>query len=175
MFWSSMRSSSESSLFISLSMLLILKTIKIFKKYYQSIVVMWQRMFSMPVIRTVWRCESSSRLHTVRIRLRLHWSQKRHNTTVWTDSRHGSRNRVATFNPTCVSRPLATQGLLVLSLLIVSDVNGTWCTCRVMTGINFYWQIVIFAWSMWTDEDGGSISFGNQELMENILNCARYW
>jgi hypothetical protein len=25
-------------------MLLILKTIKIFKKYYQSIVVMWQRM-----------------------------------------------------------------------------------------------------------------------------------
>jgi hypothetical protein len=35
--------------------LLILKTIKIFKKYYQSIVVMWQRMFSMPVMRTVWR------------------------------------------------------------------------------------------------------------------------
>jgi hypothetical protein len=56
MFRSSMRSSSESSLFISLSMLLILKTIKIFKKYYKSIVVMWQRMFSMPVMRTVWRC-----------------------------------------------------------------------------------------------------------------------
>jgi hypothetical protein len=36
-------------------MLLILKTIKIFKKYYQSIVVMWQRMFSMSVMRTVWR------------------------------------------------------------------------------------------------------------------------
>jgi len=52
-----MRSSSGSSLFISLSMLLILKTIKIFKKYYQSTVVMWQHMFSMPVIRTVWRCE----------------------------------------------------------------------------------------------------------------------
>ena len=48
-------------------MLLILKTIKIFKKYYQSIVVMWQHMFSMPVMRTVWRRESSSRLHTVRI------------------------------------------------------------------------------------------------------------
>jgi hypothetical protein len=48
-----MRSSSGSSLFISLSILLILNTIKIFKKYYQSIVVMWQRMFSMPV----WRRE----------------------------------------------------------------------------------------------------------------------
>jgi hypothetical protein len=55
MFRSSMRSSSGSSLFISLSMLLILKTIKIFKMYCQSIVVMWQRMFSMPVMRTVWR------------------------------------------------------------------------------------------------------------------------
>jgi hypothetical protein len=42
MFRSSMRSSLGSSLFISLSMLLMLKTIKIFKKYYQSIVVMWQ-------------------------------------------------------------------------------------------------------------------------------------
>jgi hypothetical protein len=38
-------------------MLLILKIIKIFKKYYQSIVVMWQRMFSVPVMRTVWRRE----------------------------------------------------------------------------------------------------------------------
>ena len=65
MFRSSMRSSSGSSLFTSLSMLLLLKTIKIFKKYYQSIVVMWQHMFSMPVMRTVWRRELSSRLHTV--------------------------------------------------------------------------------------------------------------
>jgi hypothetical protein len=66
-FRSSMRSSSGSFLFISLSMLLILKIIKIFKNYYQSIVVMWQHMFSMPVTRTVWRREldSSSRLHTV--------------------------------------------------------------------------------------------------------------
>jgi hypothetical protein len=38
-------------------MLLILKIIKLFKKYYQSIVVMWQRMFSVPVMRTVWRRE----------------------------------------------------------------------------------------------------------------------
>jgi hypothetical protein len=51
------------------------------------------------------------------LRLRLHCSQKRHNTTVWTNSRQGSRNRVATFNPKCVSRLLATQGLLVLCLL----------------------------------------------------------
>ena len=108
-----------------------------------------------------------------RLRLRLHWSQKRHNTTVWTDSRQGSRNRVATFNPTCVSRPLATQGRLVLSAYC--DMNGTWCTHRVMTGTNFCWQIVLFAWSMRTDEDDGCISFGNQELMENISNCARYW
>jgi predicted patatin/cPLA2 family phospholipase len=55
MFRSSMRSSSGSSLFISLLMLLILKNVKIFKKYYQSIVVIWQRMFNMPVMRTVWR------------------------------------------------------------------------------------------------------------------------
>jgi len=50
-------------------MLLILKTIKIFKKYYQSIVVMWQLMLSMSVMRTVWRreLESNSRLHAERI------------------------------------------------------------------------------------------------------------
>ena len=40
-------------------MLMILKTIKIFKKYYQSIVVMWQHMFSMAVMLTVWRRELS--------------------------------------------------------------------------------------------------------------------
>ena len=57
MFRSAMRSSSGSTLFISLSKLLILKTIKIFKKYYQSIVVMLQHMFIMPVMRTVWRRE----------------------------------------------------------------------------------------------------------------------
>ena len=45
MFRSSMRSSSGSSLFISLSKLLILKTIKIFKKYYQFILFMWQHVF----------------------------------------------------------------------------------------------------------------------------------
>jgi len=28
-----------------------------------------------------------------RLRLRLHWTQNRHNTTVWTDSRYGSRNK----------------------------------------------------------------------------------
>jgi hypothetical protein len=60
MFRSSMRSSSGSCLFISLSMQLILKIIKIFKKYYQSIVVVWQHMFSVPVTRTVWRCELDS-------------------------------------------------------------------------------------------------------------------
>jgi hypothetical protein len=38
-------------------MLLILRIIKIFKKYYQSIVVMWQHMFILPVTRTVWRRE----------------------------------------------------------------------------------------------------------------------
>ena len=69
MFRSSMRSSSGISLFTSLSMLLVLKFIKIFKKVLSSIVVMWQHMFSMPVMRTVWRrqMDSSSRLHTVRI------------------------------------------------------------------------------------------------------------
>jgi hypothetical protein len=60
MFRSFMRSSSGSSLFVSLSMLLILKIIKILKKYCQSIVVMWQHMFSVPVMRTVWRRELDS-------------------------------------------------------------------------------------------------------------------
>jgi hypothetical protein len=39
-------------------MLLILKIIKIFKKCYHSVVVMWQHMSSVPVMRTVWRRES---------------------------------------------------------------------------------------------------------------------
>jgi hypothetical protein len=56
MFRSSKRSSSVSSLFISLSMLLILKIIKIFKKYYQFIVVV-AAYVSMAVTRTVWRRE----------------------------------------------------------------------------------------------------------------------
>ena len=34
--------------------------------------------------------------------------------------------------------------------------------------------IVNFACSTRTEEDGGCISFGNQEGMENILECARY-
>jgi hypothetical protein len=63
MFRSSMRSSSGSSLFVSLSKLLILKIIKIFKKYYQSIVVVWQHMFSVPVMCTVWRRETNTWLY----------------------------------------------------------------------------------------------------------------
>jgi hypothetical protein len=39
-------------------------------------------------------------------------------------SEYTLQERVATFKPTCVSILVATQGL-VLSLLIVSDVNGT--------------------------------------------------
>jgi hypothetical protein len=42
-------------------------------------------------------------------------------------------------------------------------------------GKNFGWRIVPFAWSSRKAEDGGFISFGNQELRENILNCSRYW
>jgi hypothetical protein len=41
-------------------MLLILKIIKIFKKYCQSIVVMWQHMFIVRVMRIVWRHELDS-------------------------------------------------------------------------------------------------------------------
>jgi hypothetical protein len=37
--------------------LLILKIIKIFKKCYHSVVVMWQHMSSVPVMHTVWRRE----------------------------------------------------------------------------------------------------------------------
>jgi hypothetical protein len=56
MFRSSMISSSGSYLFISLSMLLILKIIKIFKSTINSS-WLWQHMFSVPVTRTVWRRE----------------------------------------------------------------------------------------------------------------------
>jgi hypothetical protein len=41
-------------------MLLILKIIKIFKKCYHSVVVMWQYMSSVPVMRIVWRRELDS-------------------------------------------------------------------------------------------------------------------
>ena len=34
--------------------IIILKTIKIFKKYYQLIAVTWQHMFSMAIMITVW-------------------------------------------------------------------------------------------------------------------------
>jgi hypothetical protein len=70
MFRFSMISSSGSFLFISLSMLLILKIIKIFKKCYHSVVVMWQQMSRVPVMRNVWRRElDSSLLHRLDIRL----------------------------------------------------------------------------------------------------------
>jgi hypothetical protein len=42
----------------------------------------------------------------------------------------------------------------------------------MMTGTNFADSNLRL--STQTDEDGGRISFGNPELMENILNCARY-
>jgi hypothetical protein len=44
--------------------LLILKIIKIFKKCYHSVVVMWQHMSSVPVMRTVWRRELDSTVVT---------------------------------------------------------------------------------------------------------------
>jgi hypothetical protein len=47
----------------------------------------------------------------------------------------------STFKPTCLSRLLAPEELLVFSLLIVSDVNGTWCTCRMMTASNFLLEV----------------------------------
>ena len=62
-----------------------------------------------------------------------------------------------------------------LSLLIVGDVIVTWCTRLMMIGQNFCWWIVTFACTSQREEGSGCISFGNQELMENILNCARYW
>ena len=39
---------------------------------------------------------------------------------------------LATLNPTCLSRLLSAKGLLYLSLLIVGDVNVTWCTRLMM-------------------------------------------
>jgi len=48
--------------------------------------------------------------------VRLHWSQNRHNTGNQHLSGHTSQTRMATFNPTCVSILIATQGLLVRSL-----------------------------------------------------------
>jgi hypothetical protein len=58
------------------------------------------------------------------LRVRLHWSQNRHNTANQHLSGYTLQERVATFKPTCVSILIVIQGL-VLSLLIVSDVNGT--------------------------------------------------
>ena len=85
------------------------------------------------------------------------------------------RHCVATLNPACLSRLLATKRLLCLSLLTVGDVNVTWCTCLMMFGMNFCWWIVTFSWNTQTEEDGGCISSGNNGLLQNILNYANYW
>ena len=82
------------------------------------------------VKKKVWSCI------TCICRVRLHWSQNRHNTANQHLSGYTSQTRVAAMNPTCVSRLIATQGLLVLRLLIVSDVNSTWCTRWMMIGTN---------------------------------------
>ena len=55
--------------------------------------------------------------------------------------------RVATCIPTSLSRLLPTEGLFSLSLLIVGEVNVTWCTRLMEFGTNFCWWIVTFAWS----------------------------
>ena len=82
--------------------------------------------------------------------------------------------RVATFNPS-LSRLLPRKRVLFLSLLVVGDVSITHCIRVVIrVGTNFCWWVVTFACSMWTEEDK-CISFGNQALMENSLNCASYW
>ena len=52
-----------------------------------------------------------------------HWSQNRHNTANQHLSGHTSQARVATFNPACLSRLVAIQGLLFRRLLIVRDVK----------------------------------------------------
>jgi len=109
------------------------------------------------------------------LRTRLHWSQNRHNTANQHLSAHTPQRRVATFNPTCVPRLLATQVIFVFSLRTVRDVKGTRCTGWMMTGTNICWQILNFVWSMRKYVDGGCISFENREVMENILNCARHW
>ena len=52
------------------------------------------------------------------------------------------------------------------STLTVSDVNSTWRTHRMVTGTKFCWWIETSAWRSRIEEDGGCISLGNQELME---------
>ena len=70
----------------------------------------------------------------------LHWSQNQHNTANKICLGINHQICVATFNLKCLSRLLPTKGLLVLSVLIVGDVNGTWCM-RLMTGMNFLWYL----------------------------------
>jgi hypothetical protein len=60
MFRSSMRSSSGSFFVYFLVDVADIKIIKIFKTCYHSVVVMWQHMSSVPVMRTVWRRELDS-------------------------------------------------------------------------------------------------------------------
>jgi len=62
--------------------------------------------------------------HSRTLRVRLHWIEYRHKTASQHLSGYSLQERVAAFKPTCVSIVIATQGL-VLSLLIVSEVNGT--------------------------------------------------
>ena len=65
---------------------------------------------------------------------------------------------VATFNPTCLSRLLATKGLLVLRLLIVGDVKVKRRKRLMMTGTNF-----CFAWNT-RMEEGGASALGLKNL-----------
>ena len=92
---------------------------------------------------------------------------KTQQTNIWLGVRR--QTCVAIFNPICLPRRLPTKGIIFLRLLIVGDMNVTWRQRLMMTGNYICCWIATFAWSTRTEEDGGCISFGNQELMENIL------
>jgi hypothetical protein len=82
---------------------------------------------------------------------------------------------VVTFNPKCLSRLLTTYIPPVFCLLIVRDVNGTWCTRLMMTRTYICWLVETYALSRRTEGGGGCIRFGNQARMESSLNSASWF
>jgi len=122
------------------------------------------------------------------VRVRLPRSQNRHKAANQHLSGYALQERVATFKPTCVSILIATQGLLVLSLLRVSDVKGAWCTRRMMTGTNLIlkkqYRVLLFFKKLHKSVDplrpeqmsavDHSVGPEKEQLMQEILSNAYF-
>jgi len=84
---------------------------------------------------------------------------RRQNTANQHLSGHTSPDMCGYFQSDISVQTSPTKGLIFLRLFSVGDVNVTWCTRVIMTGMNFCCKKITFAWSSLTEEGGGWISF----------------